>query len=28
VAQGQAEDEAFAAELAAEENPDGGPGLR
>ncbi len=28
VAQGQAEDEAFAAELAAEENPDGGPGAR
>ncbi len=27
-AQGLAEEEAFAAELAAEENPDGGPGLR
>jgi hypothetical protein len=28
VAQGLAEEEAFAAELAEEENPDGGPGLR
>jgi hypothetical protein len=28
VAQGLAEEEAFAAELAAEENPDGGPGVR